>query len=67
MTVKLTGDVMRDTQIFAQEAFRAMRDPDEDLLAVLLFWREAKLTHVEASTMRTSWTMPRRATCSSAL
>ena len=48
MTVKLTGDVMRDTQIFAQEAFRAMRDPDEDLLAVLLFWREAKLTHVEA-------------------
>lgn len=48
MTIEWTGDVMKDTQIWVQEFFRRMTDPDEDLLAILLFWRGAKLTHVEA-------------------
>ena len=39
---------MNDTQIWVQELFRRMTEPDDDLLAILLFWREAKLTHVEA-------------------
>jgi hypothetical protein len=48
MTIHWTGDVMKDTQIWVQELFRKITAPDEDLLAILLFWRDAKLTHVEA-------------------
>jgi hypothetical protein len=48
MTINWPGDVMGDTQTFVQEVFRKMSRPDEELLAILLFWRDAKLAHVEA-------------------
>jgi hypothetical protein len=40
--------VDEDSKTFAGRHFANLQDPDEEMLPVLLFWRDAKLAHVEA-------------------
>lgn len=47
MAIEWSGDLFLDSQVFARAAFEKLSDPDEDMISALLFWRDAKLTHVE--------------------
>jgi len=48
VTIEWTGKIDEDSKLFASHHFANLRDPDEEMLPVLLFWRDARLIHVEA-------------------
>lgn len=48
MTIEWTGQIDEDSKLFAGRHFANLQHPDDEMLPVLLFWRDTRLTHVEA-------------------